>query len=291
MRSRTAIFSDIYQILFNILIVGDDTIVNADELVLFVGSLWVRIDRIGFTVGGPTCMSNTDMNGEFSVPIDILQRWKVRRNSESMISSPWWSLLTFHDVFEFFDFSLLSNDDTGSFGLRWGILIVFFNIIPIEGNTRRIITTIFQSMKSIDENISDEPAIAFDQIIQISENTLKNRCSTFAVVHMVQHRLPYHTCLLLFLFLTNPYLVKIRILKRNRKKALRWCFYVWHQMKKCADEIRRFYYRRQRGTQAYDDVRFAFLFVYLSWRQSELYREREGVGREKKRKTQSIIIV
>lgn len=74
MRSRTAIFSDIYQILFNILIVGDDTIVNADELVLFVGSLWVRIDRIGFTVGGPTCMSNTDMNGEFSVPIDILQR-------------------------------------------------------------------------------------------------------------------------------------------------------------------------------------------------------------------------
>ena len=34
----------------------------------------MRIDRIRFTVGGPAGVRNADVNGEFSVPIDVLQR-------------------------------------------------------------------------------------------------------------------------------------------------------------------------------------------------------------------------
>ena len=74
--------------------------------------------------------------------------------------------LTFHGVFELFHFAFLSNNETRAF-----FVDVLWEIVAIEGNARRIVATIFQTMQTIDQNIGNKLAVSFDQVIQITEDS------------------------------------------------------------------------------------------------------------------------
>ena len=76
-------------------------------------------------------------------------------------------------MFEFFHFALLSDDEARSFRFRRRVIAVSFGEVAVEGNARRIVTAILQSMKAIDQNISNESTVAFDQVIQVTEDACR----------------------------------------------------------------------------------------------------------------------
>lgn len=50
-----------FQETFDILVIGDDAIVNDDKRMLAVRTLWMRIRFVGATVSGPACVRDTHM--------------------------------------------------------------------------------------------------------------------------------------------------------------------------------------------------------------------------------------
>ena len=105
----------------------------------------------------PTWTSNSPFQSTLSNAIQSFRRVKMKKI---------FFLLTFNCMFKFFDFSFLSYNQTRTF---------LIEKISIKSNTRRIITSIFQTMKTIDQNVSNESSITFDQVIQITEYTYSEK--------------------------------------------------------------------------------------------------------------------
>jgi hypothetical protein len=68
--------------------------------------------------------------------------------------------LTSHGMLELFHSALLSDDNARA----------LIGVVAIEGNPRRIVATVFQSVKAIDQYVGDKLSIALHQIIQVAKD-------------------------------------------------------------------------------------------------------------------------
>lgn len=117
--------------------VGDDTVVNDGELVGWVGSMRVAVQGAGLTVGGPSGVSHTHLRDGNLVKVD---RRLVNVLAESS------------------DLANLLEDKGVLFG------------VTIDRNTGRVVTSVLETGKAIDEDVNDLLAVLLHQVVDVGEN-------------------------------------------------------------------------------------------------------------------------
>lgn len=104
----------------DILVVCDDSVMNDDERVFDIRSMWMRVEFARNTVSCPTCMRNAA----------VRNHWCVNVMTEHLLSN---------GIFKDLHLAgLLDQNDT-------------LSIDGVNGNTGGIIAAIFQSLQSSDE--------------------------------------------------------------------------------------------------------------------------------------------
>lgn len=117
--------------------VGDDTVVDDSELVGWVGSVRVAVDRAGLTVSGPTGVGQTHLGDR-----DLAE---VNGRLVNMLAES-------SDLAD-----LLENESVPL-------------CVTINGNTGRVVTSVFETSKTVDKNVYDLLAVLLHQVVDVSEN-------------------------------------------------------------------------------------------------------------------------
>jgi len=104
----------------DVLVVGDDTVVNDHEAILLVRTLWMRVEFAGWPVSGPTRMRNATM---------------LRNNVIDVAAC---NLLGYF-IFQHLHLAGLLEEQNA------------LSIFTVNGNASRIIATIFETLQTGDE--------------------------------------------------------------------------------------------------------------------------------------------
>lgn len=117
--------------------VGDDTVVDDGEFVGRVRSVRVAVQRAWLTVGGPSGVGHTHLGDGDLVKVD-------GRLIDVLAESG--------DLAD-----LLENE---------GVLLG----VTVNGNTGRVVTSVFETGETVDKNVNDLLAVLLHQVVDISEN-------------------------------------------------------------------------------------------------------------------------
>lgn len=120
-----------------LLVVGDDTIVNDGELPVGVGPVGVAVGGRGRTVGGPTGVSDTSVGIEDLLEIDV-----------GLVN-------------ELPQLGDLAN-------LLEGLDLLL--LVAIDGQTSRVVATVLETGQAVNEGVENGLAVLLDEVVDVTEN-------------------------------------------------------------------------------------------------------------------------
>jgi hypothetical protein len=130
----------LFQELLDVLIVGDDAVVDDDERVLEIRALWMRVGVAGDTVSSPTSVRDAD----------VARQRRVNVLAHHLLSDR---------IFQHLDLArLLDQQDA-------------LRIQVVDSHSGRVIATIFQTLQSGDEAVEHLAAGFRRQVVEICKNT------------------------------------------------------------------------------------------------------------------------
>lgn len=80
---RLKSMASLFQKCFNVLVIGYDAVVHNDKGMFHIGALWMGINFAWYTMGGPSCVSDANMNIDwfiFSFNCGVVLNWTVDGN-------------------------------------------------------------------------------------------------------------------------------------------------------------------------------------------------------------------
>lgn len=143
-RLRLKLHALTLQQLLELLVVGDDTIVDDRELPLRVGAVWVAVESAGHAVGGPSGVRDTGVVIEDLGPDrDSQQRDLSHLDSMKTCDARIW-LLLLNQLLQLRDLAdLLEGKD----------LIL---LVAIDGETGGVVAAVFETSETVDESWSQK---------------------------------------------------------------------------------------------------------------------------------------
>lgn len=132
--------SALFQERLDILVVGDDSVMDDHERVFDVRTLWMRVEVAGDTVSSPSRVRDSN----------VTRHWRVDVLIGHLLSN-----------------GILQNLNLSSRLDEQNVLVVN----GVDGDTSRVIATVFQALQTIDEAFEHLAAGFRRKVVEICKNT------------------------------------------------------------------------------------------------------------------------
>ncbi len=136
--------SPTHQKLLNVLVVGEDAIVDDDKLIAGVGPLRVRVVLAGGAMGGPARVRNAHVHRVLVLEVKVGEAGRLRRPAPDGL------LQRLHLA--------LGADDLNRL------------VVAVKGDARRVVAAVLQALQPSNQQLQYLPAALRLEVVQIREN-------------------------------------------------------------------------------------------------------------------------
>ncbi|KAF1765353.1 hypothetical protein GCK72_005305 [Caenorhabditis remanei] len=144
-RFRLELVPLLLKIFLDLTVIGNDTVVNYEELVLVVTAMWMRVNITWRSVSGPTGMCNTTVDVVLHIHVEIVG-----------------ALL---DV-------VIENRDFSSFTEQCDFRMRRLNVVgSVDSDSSRVVPSVLHSLQSLDQNVHNFRSLLRRQEVEVGEDS------------------------------------------------------------------------------------------------------------------------